>query len=34
MGSFRDLNVYKKAFDLSVLIFKESKKFQMKRNLV
>ena len=27
MGSFRDLNVYKKAFDLSMLIFKESKKF-------
>ena len=27
MGSFRDLSVYKKAFDLSMLIFKESKKF-------
>ena len=27
MGSFRDLNVYKKAFDLSMLIFNESKKF-------
>ncbi len=27
MGSFRDLNVYKKAFQLSMLIFDESKKF-------
>ena len=27
MGSFRDLTVYKKAFELSMIIFKESKKF-------
>jgi four helix bundle protein len=27
MGSFKDLNVYKKAFDLSMLIFVESKIF-------
>lgn len=27
MGSFRDLNVYKKAFELSMLIFVESKNF-------
>jgi four helix bundle protein len=27
MGSFRDLKVYKKAFDLSMLIFKESINF-------
>ncbi|MCK6648143.1 MAG: four helix bundle protein [Bacteroidia bacterium] len=27
MGSFRDLGVYKKAFELSMLIFKETKKF-------
>ena len=27
MGSFRDLGVYKKAFQLSMLIFDESKKF-------
>ena len=27
MGSFRDLTVYKKAFDLSMLIFNESKNF-------
>jgi four helix bundle protein len=27
MGSFRDLSVYKKAFELSMLIFVESKKF-------
>ena len=27
MGSFRELGVYKKAFELSMLIFKETKKF-------
>ncbi|MDF2438855.1 MAG: ribosomal protein [Bacteroidota bacterium] len=27
MGSYRDLKVYKKAFDLSMLIYKESLKF-------
>ncbi|MES2593491.1 MAG: four helix bundle protein [Bacteroidota bacterium] len=27
MGSFKDLTVYKKAFELSMLIFKESKRF-------
>lgn len=27
MGSFRDLNVYKKSFELALLIFKESKTF-------
>ncbi len=27
MGSFRDLNVFKKAFELSMLIFVESKNF-------
>ncbi len=27
MGSFRDLTVYKKAFELSMLLFKESKNF-------
>lgn len=27
MGTFRDLNVFKKAFELSMLIFVESKKF-------
>lgn len=27
MGSFRDLNVYKKAFDLSMAIYTESKNF-------
>ncbi|MFY9310251.1 MAG: four helix bundle protein [Bacteroidia bacterium] len=27
MGTFRDLTVYKKAFELSMLIFNESKKF-------
>ena len=27
MGSFRDLTIYKKAFELSMLIFKESKNF-------
>lgn len=27
MGNFRDLGVYKKAFELSMLIFKETKKF-------